>query len=136
MEENENHEQEVNIKKKKFNFRFLLVTIVLIVFSISSYVSLRAEYLKIREINPKYTSVFIKNFTMKSGMFAVVMLVTYILFYVNNTIIKKGLSVLFNEEKKVMPKLPNKSIAFIAGIIAGITSLKFLYTKEKNLKEN
>lgn len=129
MEENENHEQEVNIKKKKFNFRFLLVTIVLIVFSISSYVSLRAEYLKIREINPKYTSVFIKNFTMKSGMFAVVMLVTYILFYVNNTIIKKGLSVFFNEEKKVMPKLPNKSIAFIAGIIAGITSLKFLYTK-------
>ena len=122
-------EQEIVIKKRRFNFRFFLVTVVLIVFSISSYVSFRAEYLKIREIDPKYTSIFMKNFTMKGGMFVVVTLVTYLLFYINNKIIKKGLKKFFDEENKPMPKLPNKSIAFIAGITAGVTSLKFLYTK-------
>ena len=122
-------EQEIVIKKKKFNFRLLLVIFVLLFFSISAYISNRAEYLKIREIDPKYTSVFMKNFYMKSGMFLSVTLIIYILFYINNKIIKKGLKKFFDEENKVMPKLPNKSISFVMGIVAGVVSLKFLYTK-------
>ena len=51
MEENDNKKLEQKVKKKKINFRLLLVSIVLLFFSIGSYVSFRAEYLKIREID-------------------------------------------------------------------------------------
>ena len=132
MEEEVNQEVKEEIvtnKKKKFDFRFILVIVVLLLFSTSAFIVNRAEYLKIREIDEQYTSIFFKNFYMKMGMFAVVTLLTYILFYINNRMIKKGLKQFFDEENKVMPKLPNKSISFIAGLIAGITSLKFLYTK-------
>lgn len=125
----ENFEQEIVVKRKRFNFRLLLVIVVLVVFSISAYITNRAEFLKIREIDTKYTSIFMKNFYMKVGMFAVVAIVTYIVFYINNRIIRRGLKAFFDEENKTIPKLPNKSIAFISAIIAGITSLKFLYNK-------
>ena len=132
MEEDINQEEKVKIvsdKKKKFSFRLLIVIAVLLVFSISSYITFRAEYLKIKEIDEKYVSIFKTNFYMKVGMFTVVTLVTYLLFYINNRVIKKGLKKFFDEEKQKMPKLPNKSIALIAGIIAGVTCLKLVYTK-------
>ena len=129
MEEKDSQNLEPKIKNKKFNFRLLLVSIVLLVFSFCSYVSFRAEYLKIREIDEKYVSIFKTNFYMKIGLFTFVTLVTYIIFYINNRFIKKGLKRFFDEEKKSMPQLPNKSICLIASIIAGITSLKFIYTK-------
>ncbi len=132
MEEEINQEANTKIevqKKKKFNFRILIVTAVLLVFSVASYITCRAEYLKIREIDPKYVSIFKTNFYMKVGMFIFVTVVTYLMFYINNKFIKKGLKKFFDEEGKVMPKLPNKSISFIAGIIAGVTSLKFIYDK-------
>ena len=132
MEENveeKANDKKVVSKKKKFNFRFLIVVIVLLVFSISSYISFRAEYLKIREIDEKYVTIFKTNFYMKLGIFAFVTLITYIMFYINNKFIKKGLKKFFDEENKAMPKLPNKSISLIAGIIAGVTCLKFIYTK-------
>lgn len=122
-------EKNVTRKKRKFGFRHLLVTVVLLIFAITSFISSRAEYLKIREIDPKYVSIFKTNFYMKIGMFVVVMIATYFMFYINNKIIKKGLKKFFDEENKPIPKLPNKSIAIIAGIISGLVSLKFLYNK-------
>jgi len=127
--EQEELEQEIVVKRRKFNFRLLLVIVVLLIFSISAYISNRAEFLKIREIDPKYTSIFMKNFAMKTGVFTVSAIATYLIFYINNKIIKKGLKVFFDEENKKMPKLPNKSVSLIAGLISGILSLKFLYTK-------
>ena len=70
-------------KKKKINFRLILVIVVLVIFSMSSYISLRAEYLKIKEIDEKYVSVFKTNFYMKVGMFLVVTIITYLIFYIN-----------------------------------------------------
>lgn len=127
--EEELREKNITKDKKRFNIRLILVILVLLVFSITSYISNRAEFLKIREIDEKYTTIFIKNFYMKVGIFIFVTGMTYLLFYINNKIIKKGLKYFFDEEKKTIPKLPNKSISLIAGIISGITSLKFLYTK-------
>jgi len=47
----------------------------------------------------------------------------------NNRRIRKGLKVFFDEEKRIMPKLPNKSIAFIVSIIVStITSKVMLKT--------
>lgn len=121
--------EKIVVKKKRLNFRLVLVIAVLIIFLAGAYITSRAEYLKIREIDTKYTSIFMKNFYMRGGMFLVITLTTYILFYINNRIIRKGLKQFFDEENKLMPKLPNKSIAFIASLGAGIASLKFLYTK-------
>ena len=53
MEENDNKKLEQKVKKKKINFRLLLVSIVLLFFSIGSYVSFRAEYLKILDEKDK-----------------------------------------------------------------------------------
>ena len=116
-------------KKKWLSFRLIAVTVVLIIFSISAYITCRAEYLKIRDIDLKYVSVFKTNFYMKVGMFAFVMIITYLIFYINNKVIKKGLKKFFDEENRQMPKLPNKSIAFIAAIIASVTSIKLVYEK-------
>ena len=125
MEENNTQKS----KKRKCSFRLVLVIVVLLIFSIGSYISFRAEYLKIKEIDEKYVSVFKTNFYMKVGMFAFTTIITYLIFYINNKFIKKGLKKFFDEEEKPLPKLPNKSISLIAGMIAGITSLKLIYTK-------
>ena len=125
----EEFNKEIVIKKRKFNLRLFLVVIVLLIFSIFTYISSRAEYLKIREIDVAYTSIFKKNFYMKGIMFLVVTIGTYILFYINNKIIKKGLKKFFDEENKKIPKLPNKSISLIAGLVSGALSLRFIYIK-------
>ena len=88
-------------KKKWLSFRLIAVTVVLIIFSISAYITCRAEYLKIRDIDLKYVSVFKTNFYMKVGMFAFVMIITYLIFYINNKVIKKGLKKFFDEENRV-----------------------------------
>lgn len=121
--------EEKKVVNKKVNIRFILVTLILILFLLITFISSKAEYLKIKEIDEKYTSIFFTNFYMKCEVFGVIFLLTYFVFYINNKIIKKGLKHFFEEEKKDIPKLPNKSISLIFGIIAGSFALKFLYTK-------
>lgn len=121
--------EEKNVNTKKVNIRKIIVFCVVMFFVVIATISNRAEYLKIKEIGEEYTSIFTKNFYLKTGMFCVSFAITYILFYINNKIIKKGLKNFFDEDNRKVPKLPNKSISLIASIFSGICSLKFLYTK-------
>jgi hypothetical protein len=129
MEEEKIVEKQVATKKTKINIRAIVVFIVLLLTASVTFVSNRAEYLKVKEIGENYVSIFFKNFYMKFGMFIISFLITYILVYINNKIIKKGMKYFFEEEQRKIPKLPNKSICLIFGLLAGIFSLKFLYTK-------
>jgi hypothetical protein len=129
MEEEKVAEEKITIKRRKFNARVIVVLIVLLITASITFVSNRAEYLKIKEIGENYTSIFFKNFYLKFGMFIVSFLVTYILVFINNKTIKKGMKHFFDEEKRNMPKLPNKTICLIFGLFSGFFSLKFLYTK-------
>ena len=122
-------DEKENQKIKKFNIRRIIVFCVILFFAVSAIVINRAEYLKIKEISENYTSIFFKNFYLKTGMFCISFVVTFLLFYINNRIIKKGMKTFFEEDGRQVPKLPNKSISLIAGITAGIYSLKVLYTK-------
>ena len=112
---------------KKVNIRRLIVLAVIFIFIIAQLIINRAEYLEIKEIGEDYTSIFFTNFYMKNLVLVVSFVIIYILFFVNNKIIHKGMRHFFEKEKKEMPKLPNKSISFIAALVAGECALLFLY---------
>lgn len=126
---NEESKIEEIVPKKKFNIRRFLVIVVILFFVIATFISSRTEYLKVKEIGENYTSIFLKNFSLKCAMFGISFAVTYLLFYINNKIIKKGMKRFFDEENRKIPKLPNKSLSLVFGILAGICASKFLYTK-------
>ena len=113
---------------KKVNIRRIIVLVVLAIFIIWQVIANRAEYLKVKEIGDSYTSIFFKDFYMELMVLGICFAVTYILFYINNKVIKKGMKVFFDKEKREMPKLPNKSISLIAALIAGECGLKYLYS--------
>jgi hypothetical protein len=121
-------ENEIKIKHTS-KIRRRLVLLVLVVTAVLMFVSNRATYLKIKSIGEGYTSIFFKNFYLKAGMFLVSFFVTYLTFFINNKMIKRGMKQLFDKENRKMPKLPNKSLSLVFGLLAGVFSLNFLYTK-------
>ena len=105
-----------NIKKIKI----ISVIVFIVLFIIAAYVSYRTEYLQILEIGENYLNVFEQRNEYKIRLFAFNFVFIYFVIYINNLFIKNGLKVFFDDEKKQMPKLPNKSIALI---LAGIVSV-------------
>ena len=82
-------------KLKKVNIRRIIVLVVLSIFLIWQIITNRAEYLKIKGIGEGYTSIFFTDFYMELAVFGVCFAVTYILFYINNRVIRKGMRVFF-----------------------------------------
>ena len=92
-----------NMKKIKL----ISVIVFIIMFLIISYISYRAEYLQILEIGEEYLNVFEQRNEYKIRLFAFNFIFLFLVIYINNLLIKKGLKVFFEDEKKQMPKLPN-----------------------------
>ena len=110
-------------KNKSSKLRMIVVILFLIVFAIVSYISLRGSYLEYLELGTKYTSVFYTNLTYRYGIMAINFIVLYLILYLTNRGIKKGLTPFFEKENKQIPKLPNKSLALvISAIISFIMS--------------
>ena len=108
-------------KNNKFkNIKTILVIVFTLLFVFYMYASYRADYLQTLEIGEEYISVFNKNIEYKLKLFGVSFIVLFFVVLFNNISIKKGLKVFFDDEKKQMPKLPNKSIAFITAAIGAI----------------
>lgn len=103
--------------KKKNKTRFMIVVAVAMITLIIGYIMFRGSYLEIMEIGENYSSVFWQNVSYRSVTLLVNFILIYFMFYIVNTKIKKGLKEFFDQEKKEMPKLVNKSIAFIIAII-------------------
>ena len=115
-------------KTKKIKIiKMILVISFIILFALYTYISNRAEYLEISEIGEQYLSVFYTNKEYRIKIFLTCFIVLFLVTTIANRDIKKGLKVFFDDEKKEMPKLPNKSIAFILAVIGSgiITSLSF-----------
>lgn len=106
-----------NKSTKKLKTRDWLVILSLIFFSVLAYISFRGSYLETLGIGKKYLSVLRKNQTYKYGIMAIIFSIVYLSVYITNTAIKKGLKSFFKDEGIEMPKLPNKSIALISGIL-------------------
>ncbi len=123
VEENKDCAKE---KKKKMATRKLIVLAVLLFFLIISYISIRADYLNTIEIGQEYESVFVEKVKNKYSLFGIVVFLVYFLVYIVNKFIKKGLKKFFEEEKKELPKLPNKSLSIILALVAGFVAINTL----------
>ena len=113
----ENKEQENNVQKsvpkKKRKLRTKLVLIFLVLAIIVGYIAFRGSYLETLEIGEKYINVYWNNVKYKTATFAVEFIVIFLAIIIGTNGVKKGLKAFFEDEKKEMPKLPGKSIAFI-----------------------
>lgn len=112
-------------KNRKITLRTLLVLIALVIFAFIAIVTIRAEYLNMKEIGKEYIAVFKRNVTNKVCVGIASFVITYIIVSISNKFIKKGLKTFFDDEKKQMPKLPNKSLSFVIALavamICGVT---------------
>ena len=110
-------------KTKKIKIIKLIAVIAFIIlFTLYAYISYRAEYLQILEIGEEYLSVFNTNNEYKIRLFLTSFIILFLIISIANRTIKKGLKVFFADEKKEMPKFPNKSISFIAAASISIFS--------------
>lgn len=110
----ENKSLEVQTKSKK---RVFLVLAFLIIYLLYCYITYRGNYLEMLEIGVQYTDVFKKDVYYKVICNLINFTILFFSVYITTSIIKRGLRKFFQEEKKTMPKLPNKSIAFIVAIV-------------------
>ena len=114
-------------KEEKFKItRKMIVLICLAIYVLISIILARGEYLEIKEIGEGYVNIFNTNTITKYTIMAVSFVVTYIIVYFSNRYMRKGLSKFFEQDKKEMPKLPNKSISFIASLIVSLILPMFL----------
>ena len=114
---------------KKSKGRVILVVAFLIIFAIYMAISLRGEYLQTLEIGEKYLSVFWQNARYKLIIGVLNFILLYIATYITTRFIKRGLKKFFEDDKKEMPKLPNKSISLILSALISIISSNLLTQK-------
>lgn len=114
---------------KKNKKRVILVITFLILFAIYLVLTLRGEYLRTLEIGQEYISVFKQNIKYKVAVVLINFIVLYIATYITTKFIHRGLKKFFVEEKKEMPKLPNKSICLIFSVIISMIASAFLTEK-------
>ncbi len=119
------------VQKKKVNYkkRVILVLIFLVLVSIFMFVKLRGEYLNILSIGENYINVFTQTIKYQYFVIGINFVALFFIFYVTTRFIKRGLKKFFEEDKIEMPKLPNKSIALIAGAILSIITSPFMIEK-------
>ncbi len=125
----ENNKKTKEVKKKTSKVRKILVLLVILAFALITGISLRAEYLNYLEIGEEYVSVLYQKIQNKYIVLGVAFVASYIFIYVLNKFISKGLKKFFDEEKKEMPKLPNKSISLVIALLAGIFASNMLADK-------
>lgn len=117
------------MEKKKSKTRMITVLLFVLLFAIISCISLRGSYLQYKELGENYVQTFITNLNYKYAIFGINFIILYFLIYFTNRGIKKGLKPFFDKEKKEMPKLLNKSIAFISSVIISVLISNILMEK-------
>ena len=128
-EKQEQIQTEEKQTKKKSKTRFFIVLAVAIFAIIVGYIVFRGTYLEIMEIGENYINVFWQNIKYKGLALVINFVLIYSMIYITNTKIKKGLKEFFDQEKKEMPKLLNKSIAFISAIVISSLTSNFILEK-------
>lgn len=118
-----------NKKVKKIKTRVILVFAFIILFSMFLYVSYRGQFLEIIEIGQKYKAVLKTNLKYQYGIMFINFIILFISIYIANKSIKKGLKDFFEQEKKELPKLPNKSIALILSAIFSVVLSSMMIQK-------
>ncbi len=128
--------QENNVQKKKNKTRMILVILFLIIFAIGNYISLRGSYLEYKELGENYINIYQTNLKYKYIIMGINFVFLYIVMYFTNIGIKKGLKEFFDEEKKEMPKLLNKSLSLVIAAIGSVVVSNLLLNKILLLSSN
>ncbi len=118
--EEKKSEETTTLKQHKFKLRTVIVMATILLFALGLGIAYRANYVEMLEIGENYADVFTKNLKYKLLIGGANFAFAFILMCITNGLIKKGLKKFFEEDKKEVPKLPNKSIALIVAIIAAI----------------
>ena len=126
QETNNSTQSNKNVHHKKSKARMYIVLLFILVVAIVGYVIYRGEYLEILEMGEEYISIFWQNVNYSAITFGINFLVLFIIMYMNNNRIKKALKQFFETEKKEMPKLPNKSLAFIISVIVSAVTTELI----------
>lgn len=125
----ENRKKTKEMKKKSSKSRKIIVLLVILAFVVVTGISLRAEYLNYLEIGEEYIAVLYQKIQNKYMVLGVTFAISYIYIYIINKFIIKGLKKFFDEEKKEMPKLPNKSLSLVISLLTGILAASILSDK-------
>ena len=128
-EQDKKEEAKVNENEKQNKVRKTIVTIVLILAAIILYIIERGQYLEIKEIGENYLPIFWQNLRNISITAILNFLIVFTVIYISTSKIKDGLKTFFEDEKKAMPKLPQKSIAFIIATIITIATSGYILQK-------
>lgn len=128
-EPDKKEETKINQNTKQNKIRKTIVTIVLILAAIILYIIERGQYLEIKEIGESYLPIFWQNFRNISITSILNFIIVFTVIYISTSKIKDGLKIFFEDEKKAMPKLPQKSIAFIIATIVTITTSGYILQK-------
>ncbi len=107
-------------KNKIFTIRRIVVTIFLIIFSLITYINFRGSYLEYKELGENYLHTFLTKQKIQYIVMGVNFIFIFLVMYFTGRSIKKGLKVFFEQEKKEMPRLPNKSIAIVTALIESL----------------
>ena len=115
--------------KKQKNIRRIIVILFIVIIAIITYVNERGSYLEYKEIGENYISVYWTNMKFRYITIGISFILSFIIMYTQNRGIKKGLKVFFDEEKKDIPKLPNKSLSLIISVILSIITAALFTSK-------
>ena len=107
-------------KNKILSIRRIMVIVFLIFFGLVAYINYRGNYLEFKELGENYLNTFLIRQNFQYMVLAVNFVLIFIIMYFSGRKIKKGLKTFFEQEKKDIPRLPNKSIALIVSIIESI----------------
>jgi len=116
-------------KENKHRKRVIFVLLFLVMCIVIGFINLRGEYLQILEIGQQYVSTFEQNIKYYLSVAIINFTILYFSIYVTTKFIKSGLKKFFIEEKREIPKLPNKSIALILGIVVTVITTPIIAEK-------
>lgn len=115
--------------ERKNKRRIKLVIAVLFLALLVIYIIERGEFLEIKEIGESYVSMFWQNIRYRGISGILNFAFVFTLIYNTTKKVKNGLKTFFEDEKKQMPKLPQKSIAFIFATLVTIFTTSIIVEK-------
>ena len=122
----ENSSTEKNVITFSRKVRILIVIATVAIFALIMFFNIKGAYLRYEEIGEKYISVLETNLRNDFNFFIVSFIVIFISIFITNKMNKKGLSIFFKEEKKKMPKLLNKTLAFVIALVGAAIATNML----------
>lgn len=106
-----------------------IVILFIAVMAVVLTVMFRSAYLEKLEIGEQYVSVFWTNFKYKTISLIATFALIFAGVYITNKRIYSGLKQFFEDEKKAMPRLPNKSISLIIATIVSLATSELTMSK-------